>query len=124
MSEGGREAASSVPIPSTAHNRNDQAYLDSSSLPASEISRDLLTVEKTPIGVSDGGEAGGESADARIERLGRERPEKFKSMWAEVGFCFSIVMSQVLTVRISFPHRDFETRADNTSRSILCPAFL
>ncbi len=40
----------------------------------------------------------GESPDARIERLGRARPENFKTLWAEVGFVFSIVMSQVLTV--------------------------
>jgi hypothetical protein len=39
-----------------------------------------------------------ESTLARIERLGRARPEKFKSIWEEIGFCFSIVMSQVLTV--------------------------
>lgn len=39
-----------------------------------------------------------ESAEARYERLGRERPAKFKSAWAEVGFCFSVVMSQILTV--------------------------
>ncbi|KAF2428674.1 putative MFS multidrug transporter [Tothia fuscella] len=32
-----------------------------------------------------------------IERLGRERPEKFRSLWEESGFVFSIVMSQVLT---------------------------
>ncbi|KAI9743438.1 MAG: hypothetical protein M1835_002901, partial [Candelina submexicana] len=37
-----------------------------------------------------------ETADARIERLGRERPEVFKSTWAELGFCFSICMSQIL----------------------------
>lgn len=40
-----------------------------------------------------------ETSEARIERLGRERPEKFKSSWAEAGFVFSVVMSQVLTVR-------------------------
>jgi hypothetical protein len=39
-----------------------------------------------------------ESFEARIERLGRERPRQFKSLWAEIGFCFSISMSQVLTV--------------------------
>ncbi|KAI9699130.1 MAG: hypothetical protein M1836_003319 [Candelina mexicana] len=37
-----------------------------------------------------------ETTDARIERLGRERPAKFKSIWAELGFCFSICMSQIL----------------------------
>jgi len=41
-----------------------------------------------------------ETTEDRLERLGRMRPEKFKSLWAEIGFCFSIVMSQVLTVRI------------------------
>ncbi|KIX04923.1 uncharacterized protein Z518_05794 [Rhinocladiella mackenziei CBS 650.93] len=38
-----------------------------------------------------------ESMDARIERLGRERPPTFKSIWAEVAFVFSIIMSQILT---------------------------
>lgn len=39
-----------------------------------------------------------ESDAARIERLGRQRPEVFSSLWAEVGFVFSISMSQVLSV--------------------------
>lgn len=38
-----------------------------------------------------------ESMDAKIERLGRERPPGFKSMWSEIAFVFSIVMSQILT---------------------------
>lgn len=38
-----------------------------------------------------------ESSEAHLERLGRTRPEKFQSLTAELGFCFSIVMSQVLT---------------------------
>lgn len=38
-----------------------------------------------------------ESEDAKLERLGRQRPEKFKSTREELGFCFSIIMSQVLT---------------------------
>ncbi|TVY32701.1 Drug resistance protein [Lachnellula subtilissima] len=38
-----------------------------------------------------------ESAEARLERLGRQRPEAFDSIWAEVGFVFSISMSQVLS---------------------------
>lgn len=38
-----------------------------------------------------------ESMEARIERLGRERPPAFKSIWAEIGFVFSIYMSQILT---------------------------
>lgn len=43
----------------------------------------------------------GESTEARIERLGRERPKEFKSIWQECGFVFSIAMSQVLTVNIT-----------------------
>lgn len=39
-----------------------------------------------------------EAPEIRIERLGRQRPEVFKSLWAEIGFVFSISMSQVLTV--------------------------
>ncbi|KAL2068225.1 hypothetical protein VTL71DRAFT_16323 [Oculimacula yallundae] len=38
-----------------------------------------------------------ESTQARLERLGRQRPEVFDSVWAEIGFVFSISMSQVLT---------------------------
>ncbi|KAK5012914.1 hypothetical protein LTR39_003915, partial [Cryomyces antarcticus] len=38
-----------------------------------------------------------ETPEARIERLGRERPDTFRSKWAEVGFCFSVAMSQALT---------------------------
>ncbi|OAL21066.1 hypothetical protein AYO22_08350 [Fonsecaea multimorphosa] len=38
-----------------------------------------------------------ESIDARIERLGRERPPAFGSMWSEVAFVFSIIMSQIIT---------------------------
>lgn len=43
---------------------------------------------------------GDETHEARIERLGRQRPEKFRTLWAEIGFVFSIVMSQVMTVSI------------------------
>jgi hypothetical protein len=36
----------------------------------------------------------GESySPSEIERLGRERPEAFKSSWVEVGFCFSLLGS-------------------------------
>lgn len=39
-----------------------------------------------------------EPLEARLERLGRQRPEVFASVWAEIGFVFSISMSQVLSV--------------------------
>ncbi len=38
-----------------------------------------------------------ESLEARIERLGRERPPAFKTIWSEIAFVFSITMSQLLT---------------------------
>jgi MFS family permease len=38
-----------------------------------------------------------ESLEARIERLGRERPPTFKTIWSEIAFVFSITMSQLLT---------------------------
>lgn len=39
----------------------------------------------------------GESEHARLERLGRQRPEKLTSLWMELGFCFAVVMSQLLS---------------------------
>ncbi|KPI44434.1 putative MFS-type transporter [Cyphellophora attinorum] len=38
-----------------------------------------------------------ESMEARLARLGRERPPIFTSAFAEVMFCFSILMSQILS---------------------------
>ena len=38
-----------------------------------------------------------ESLQARIERLGRERPLIFTTRWSEISFVFSIIMSQFLT---------------------------
>lgn len=40
-----------------------------------------------------------ESIEARIERLGRQRPEIFPSLIAEIGFVFSVCMSQIFGVR-------------------------
>lgn len=33
---------------------------------------------------------------SEIERLGRERPEAFKSIWVELGFCFSLLFSMFI----------------------------
>ena len=38
-----------------------------------------------------------ESLETRIERLGRERPAGFPTLWAELAFIFSVLMSQVMT---------------------------
>lgn len=45
-----------------------------------------------------------ESEQARIERLGRERPAKFKSLGAELAFCYSIIASQFMAVCIHLLH--------------------
>ncbi len=45
-----------------------------------------------------------ESEQARIERLGRERPAKFKSLGAELAFCYSIIASQFMAVCINVFH--------------------
>lgn len=42
------------------------------------------------------GVEGEESMQARIERLGRQRPAKFKTIWTEIGFCFSLLASMVM----------------------------
>lgn len=47
-----------------------------------------------------GDEEASESDRARIERLGRERPEKFKSFGAELAFCYSVIASQFMAVRL------------------------
>ena len=51
--------------------------------------------------LEDGGPEG-ESMQARIERLGRERPAKFRTVWTEIGFCFSLLASMVMAVRNLF----------------------
>lgn len=49
-------------------------------------------------GVAIGDGEAPESENARIERLGRQRPEKFKSIWAEFMFCYSILASMFMAV--------------------------
>ena len=46
----------------------------------------------------DDGGAEREGMQARIERLGRERPAKFRTVWTEIGFCFSLLASMVMAV--------------------------
>lgn len=49
------------------------------------------------------GVEGEENMQARIERLGRQRPTKFKTLWTEIGFCSSLLASMVMAVS-SIPH--------------------
>ena len=48
-----------------------------------------------------GTDAATESMDAHIERLGRRRPQQFKTLTAEVGFCFSLLGSMAMAVRLN-----------------------
>ena len=47
-----------------------------------------------------------EGKRAHIEKLGRERPAKFKTALAEILFCYSVIASQFMAVRP--PPFDFE----------------
>lgn len=62
---------------------------------SSSVSHNLAD-EKEAEHQQTNGEA--ESAVARIERLGRERPSKFKTRWAEIAFVYSILASQFMAV--------------------------
>ena len=83
-----RDAADSLPL-ENSHEVNDpaQSYPDHGDIPA----------EKPDIKLASDEEAL-ESEHARIERLGRERPAKFKSFGAELAFCYSIIASQFMAV--------------------------
>jgi len=52
-------------------------------------------------GKASGDEEAPESEAAHLERLGRERPTKFQSTWAEVAFCYSIIASQFMAASLS-----------------------
>ena len=68
---------------------------------AHSISNEVTEGAHLPEGQSQQHESR-ESDRARIERLGREKPEVFKSLWAEVGFCYSILASQFMAVSDSY----------------------
>jgi len=67
----------------------------------------------------DIGSGNEESEEARIERLGRERPAKFKSVGAELAFCYAILASQFMAVchasKIPTPIADLTTNRNTSS---------
>ncbi|KAK8216390.1 major facilitator superfamily domain-containing protein [Phyllosticta capitalensis] len=65
--------------------RAGEQHTDSAHLPQSPAS------ERTSL------ESIEESEEARLDRLGRQRPEVFRSKWEEIGFIYSVTMSQLLT---------------------------
>lgn len=40
-----------------------------------------------------------EDVQAQVEKFGRQRPEVFKTIWHELGFCFSLLASMLMAVR-------------------------
>ena len=63
-----------------------------------------------------------ESTEARLERLGRQRPEVFDSIWSEIGFVFSISMSQVLSVSSPSENIAFTTDLNRNILSLDSPS--
>ncbi len=51
----------------------------------------------TPIGKIEAGGQSSRYSPSEIERLGRERPEVFASLWVEIGFCFALLGSMFCT---------------------------
>ena len=39
-----------------------------------------------------------EDVQLQVEKLGRQRPEVFKTCWHELGFCFSLLASMLMAV--------------------------
>ena len=80
----------------------DGADVGKSDIGSPPKSLHTLSVDPPPksesLTITGGGEAL-ETEQARIERLGRERPAKFESVGAELAFCYSIIASQFMAVR-------------------------
>jgi hypothetical protein len=92
------QAASQHPVSNPSMSQHPKAPLpNTNSLTSDDI--EFVSREVLASGAKMNEE---ETAEQRIERLGRERPQQFKTLWAEIGFVFSITMSQVLTVRSYF----------------------
>lgn len=58
------------------------------------------------------GEASRDSS-VDVEKLGRQRPEVFKSIWAELGFGFSVFCSMLLAVSLHL-HNTHSSTSSNT----------
>ena len=43
-----------------------------------------------------------ENLQLQVEKLGRQRPEVFKTVWHELGFCFSLLASMLMAVCLPF----------------------
>ena len=76
----------------------DDSIVPTLSHPPSHQSKTINSPDRHQKIPKDVEAAGFEEEKARIERLGRERPANFKSIWSEVAFCYSIVASMIMAV--------------------------
>src|ERR1700761_2656432 len=58
-----------------------------------ELEQDYPLSKDTELGLS-----AGTLSKADIERLGRQRPDAFRTSFAEIGFCFSLLASMFMAV--------------------------
>ena len=86
----GENAGNRTPLQSNTENEElEESHALHQPLPSKKI-----------LGERPGDEEAPESEQARIERLGRERPLKFSSFGAELAFCYSIIASQFMAVSL------------------------
>lgn len=79
------------PVSRTSISNVDEAVFAEVELSSASLPSILTAAADSEIG-------GLETLSQRLERLGRQRPDVFPNAWAEVGFCFAVVMSQILAV--------------------------
>jgi hypothetical protein len=75
-----------------------------------ELEQNGSLIKDTKVDVSVG-----TLSEAEIERLGRQRPDAFRTPVAEIGFCFSLLASMFMAVS-ALPN--MITLADAPSRNI------
>lgn len=84
--------------PSDVHLAEEKIENEKSDIQPTTLPQSLPRKKSAEHAIPGDEEAPG-SDHARIERLGRERPAKFKSSVAEFTFCYSVIASLFMTVR-------------------------
>lgn len=64
------------------------------------VSRNNITSAAMALEHDTAGSEGEERLQIRTDRLGRQRPAKFNTIWTEIGFCFSLLASMIMAVSI------------------------
>lgn len=100
--EGPRVEKLQMCLPTTVANSHEEIQRDPDGISGNALTA-FQEVNPTPQGKQENSLGLGpvgieETAEARLERLGRQKPDAFRSVWSEIGFVFSISMSQVLSV--------------------------